>query len=922
MKKLLALVSVLTVQAVFSATFNLKRSVHNVVDLDWESADSYEEGKKPEEGDTVVIPDGVTAKLSASTSSFSFVNKLACIVPSGGGVLEITVDEGDAVCLECAVSVYGQSDYSGKIVKRGLGSLEFASYKAVMDRTYVMDYYANICVEEGKLLLYQGGTDDKEYFYALSVRVEEGAELALCKVGRSYIKDITGRGLVTKAATGTNQQTYLYGTDHTVFDGLIVGKQIRIENYKGRHDFTCPTNDIFTIIVQGDSTCGLAVLGNTTELSSCGSGNINFGGARGRVVNLGTETQSCNKPWWIATHSILDGGTYGGVSFSGSWGSSYSADYHLRKIGIAGDHANECVAGTSIPDLITSKDYPDNPMFARYYIHKTGTGIWRFPTDKQASRRGMGVLDVENGTVRFDSIAEKGVDSSLGLANWLFADVQGLSNGVEQVSYAYVLGGAESATEGAMEYTGSTDAVCTTRPFAIRSRGRIKSETAGFSFADAFALGAGEKTLTLDSSAYQSTYEFTPNRATMLSDGRDGGVLSVEKQGSGKWMLYGTNTCTGSLFVRGGSVIIQNPGKRYRWYRFVVMENAYACNRYDTSCSSVSTNEFGVAPAQSAGEMGQTQIAEIALYDEQGINLIHGFTQNNPITQFAYDGGDARVMRPNEIALGNLGSTVNFVDPSQYLQNVCDGEPKAATGRLTASNGGIKKDDPSTHLPIVVRLPENSPPAVRLDFSCGRPQECYGDSQTYNGRNMTAFRLDASVDGLHWDLGITGSDCVDIEVPDAGYGSSFTPKWNFDGSKVDKNIVHRPESGIELTSVQASEEPSACRYAFSSYGASDGAKVQVFGEALSVSGLKVDASAAPGVLENIKLAENGMLEVVNLADRTVVADLPVNIAGLAGASNVNRWKVRINGTHSNHSCSVNSDGTIRITPAGLYLIVR
>jgi hypothetical protein len=85
MKKLLALVSVLTVQAVFSATFNLKRSVHNVVDLDWESADSYEEGKMPEEGDTVVIPAEVTAKLSASTSSFSFVNKLACIVPSGGG---------------------------------------------------------------------------------------------------------------------------------------------------------------------------------------------------------------------------------------------------------------------------------------------------------------------------------------------------------------------------------------------------------------------------------------------------------------------------------------------------------------------------------------------------------------------------------------------------------------------------------------------------------------------------------------------------------------------------------------------------------------------------------------------------------------------------------------------------------------------
>ena len=919
MKKLLAIVSFCAVQSVSSATFNLKQSIHNV-DFDWEASGSYVEETKPGEKDTVVIPDGVTAKLSASSASFAFVNKLARITPAGGGVLEITVDEGASVQLECAVSVYGQSDNSGKIVKRGLGSLEFTSYTAVMDRTYVMDYYANICVEEGKLLLYQGGTDEKEYFYALSVRVEEGAELSLCKVGRSYIKDITGSGLVTKAETSGIQQTYLYGTDHTVFDGLMVGKQIRIENYKGRHDFTCPTNDIFTIIVLEDTTCGLAVLGNTSELSSFGTGNINFGGKRGRVINLGTQAQSCNKPWWITAHSILDGGSYGGVTFTGSWGSSYSSEYNLRKIGIAGDHANECVAGTSIPDSIASTDKPT--MFANYYIHKTGTGTWRFSTNKQTSRKGMGVLDVKNGTVRFDSIAERGLDSSLGRAEYIFPDVQGLTNGVEQVSYAYVLGGVDAPTEGTMEYTGSADASCATRPFAIRSRGRIKSEAAGFSFANAFALGSGEKTLTLDSSAYSSTYELTPNKATMLSDGQDGGVLSVEKQGSGKWMLYGTNTCTGSLFARGGSVIIQNSGKKYRWYRFVVMENAYSCSRYDTSCSSVFTNEFGKAPAQTKEEMGQTQIAEIALYDKDGNNLIHGFTQKTPITQFAYDGGDARVMEPGEIALGALGNTVNFVDPSQYLQNVCDGDPKAATGRLTSSNGGIKKEVPSTHLPIVVRLPDNSPPAVRLDFSCGRPQECYGDFKTYNGRNMTAFRLDASADGLHWDLGITGRDCEDIDVPDAGYGTTFAPRWDSDRSKVSKDIVKRLNLGMNVESVQASEEFSVNRYAFSSYGAADGAKIQVFGEKLAVSGLKVDAAATSGVLENIELAQSGTLEVVNLVDRTATVDLPLNIAGLSGAANVNSWKVRINGKKSNHSCSVNADGTIRITPAGLYLIMR
>ena len=84
MKKLLAVVLFWAVHSVFAATFNLKKSVHNV-DFDWRASDSYVEGTKPGEKDTVVIPDGVTAKLSASSASFAFVNKLARITPAGGG---------------------------------------------------------------------------------------------------------------------------------------------------------------------------------------------------------------------------------------------------------------------------------------------------------------------------------------------------------------------------------------------------------------------------------------------------------------------------------------------------------------------------------------------------------------------------------------------------------------------------------------------------------------------------------------------------------------------------------------------------------------------------------------------------------------------------------------------------------------------
>lgn len=916
MKKAVMFFVFLTVYAAAGDTYSLKESVSGI-DFDWTYCGNYtaegggEAEAAPGEGDTVVIPFNVHAKLDASSPSFALVTKLKRVTPKGGSIFEITVPEGQKAELGCAVSFYKYNNETGKLLKRGKGTLTFTCYHKIMDGNLVKDYYTNIDIQEGKLELYQGGTSATEYFYSCDVHVAEGAELGLCKIGYSYLRSLTGNGLVTKAETSDIQRTYLSGNGHHVFGGVMRGKQIRIDISGGRHDFLCPTNDISTVILGQGTFSGMTNFGlNNSSLSSLGTGNVNFtGSGNSGVICLNDTPYTCAKTWWWATLCKFDAGAFGGIDFSGMISPSHNIGNNLYKIILSGSNTQECVlSGTIVDDVVKTNVH----VFTRFYVEKKGAGAWRFPATNPEKRRGIGIIDVQEGTIRFDSIAEKGLDSSVGRADYLFPNVYGSTNNVAQEKYAFILGGrqadADTATEGVLEYTGEVTGIVSTRPIAIRSRGRIKNDRGAFSFTGAYAHGGGECMLTLDSSRTSGH----ANMASGLSDGEDGGRLSVVKEGSGDYLIYGTNTCTGSLFAGGGRIILKGSptDRKYRWYRFVVTENAYSCDRYDTKYST-GMNSAGEAKAIADSEKAQVQITELALYDKDGNNLVKGFKQKTPITQFAFEGGDARIMEPGEAALGNLGAYGCFTHQDQVLENLFDGSGRTATGNLSGSSGGIRQDDPKTWLPIVVRLPDDAPEAVRLDFACGRNRD--GDidhAGSYNGRNPTAYRLDASVDGLNWDIGIA-SDTA-IEVPE------IYPKWD---SEPDKSISYATPRKDKGTVISDAEVKSGNAYAFSSVGAANGATVTVDGEPIEINGLRVDASQGSGNIENVILAENGTVEIVNFDEGRREISFPVNVAGLS-ESGVSAWKVNINGKPSNWKCTVTKDGKIRITPAGMYLIVR
>ena len=184
------------------------------------------------------------------------------------------------------------------------------------------------------------------------------------------------------------------------------------------------------------------------------------------------------------------------------------------------------------------------------YVIKEGTGTWHFKF-KYNNHMG-GVFDVRNGTLRFDSIAEAGTLCALGYADSLYNENTTTTlDDAHKADYAIVLGGAK--TEGTLEYTGTAEGKCSTRNIAVRSKGRFISDSAKYTLANVYAMDGKSATFTLDGVR-------TDNVAKSLSDGKNGGSLSVVKEGSGTWTLTGTNEISGPLIVRSGILNVENSG--------------------------------------------------------------------------------------------------------------------------------------------------------------------------------------------------------------------------------------------------------------------------------------------------------------------------------------------------------------------------
>ncbi len=888
---------------VFAGTYVLDSALSGRDDIDWTVASSYSGtySRDPAAGDTVEIPANMTAKVTAGSASWTLINTLNRIVPKGQAVFEVNVPgtyEGRAI-LSVPVTEYliSGAQNTGTLRKTGGGALELASYGKVKDGTILCDYCLDLDVVEGVLHLYQGGTSATEVFKHGVAFVEEGATLDTCKTGYTYLSGLNGKGFVT-LDNETQQRIFLYGSDYSSYSGWMTGK-IRIDITAGRHDITCPTNVIDTICLSGAGVCGFTRLGaNSSVPSSLGTGNFNFSSSSG-VIYLGTEEETSGKTFWLGSATFLDAGAYGGLTLTGKMDSSGGDDTHgqLRELTLRGSNtAHACVLSVTFPPKNNGKNV--------FYVIKKGTGVWRFAD--QTSRGSLGVIDVEDGTIQYDSIAEKGVASSLGYSTNLFQRAHAVTydNGTP-VDYAFVLGG--DGTEGTMEYTGASEARCSTRPMAIRSKGRFISDSARYTLENVYALGEGRKTLTLAGSSDHG------NTAMDIRDGE--GTLDVVKDGSGTWTLRGTNTFTGSLTAQDGHLAVWNPEKRYTWFRLTVKENGYGCPTYDTTYS-VGTNADGTAKAISANQKGYLQVTEVAVYDAAGNNLARGIVQDDDHVTFDESTGYAG-LQPGYAGIGRTDTTVSFngtraAGNMQALERLFDGAAQVLAGTFgCAYTTGMTLNNESTWVPIVFRLPASvTGTAVAMDIASGRNRSGIG---SYNGRNLKSFRFEGSTDGIHWDRLFDDKD--DLEIPE------FQPKWFSDptasmsyGVRQGKGYAFDADTGLNVDHHQ---------YAFSAIGASGNGVLEVIGAPYAVSGLVVNAAAAAGRISNVVFAAKGTIDVRNAnLSSGVSIDLPGDYSHLAGVANLAQWDLTLDGEACRTKVIGLKDGKLSIYPRGLRIIFR
>ncbi len=236
-------------------------------------------------------------------------------------------------------------------------------------------------------------------------------------------------------------------------------------------------------------------------------------------------------------------------------------------------------------------------------IDKQGSGTWALTGNKSNT----GLTIVEEGILKFDSVANTGTDSALGKAN-------SLRLGTTPVTYSIVLGNATAA--GTLEYTGAASS-STNRTTVLSGNGTISTGSAAgtLTFTGGItALNAGAKTLTLAGSNAGAN-------AISGIIGNGAGALALAKSGSGSWTISGNNTYTGSTTVSSGTLIVSGGGTLNTTSDITVLTGATLTN--DTATALTPALALGEGSALSGtGNFNPTAMTLTG-------NLADGFT---PVT--------------------------------------------------------------------------------------------------------------------------------------------------------------------------------------------------------------------------------------------------------------------------------------------------
>lgn len=601
--------------------------------------------------------------------------------------------------------------------------------------------------------------------------------------------------------------------------------------------------------------------------------------------------------------SEISGGEHGGLTLTGAFSYWTSSVGWIPHIVFSGNHRNPCTFAGTLADFTTKVFDGTTSMTYPRYLKKTGTGEWYFPANPKLTTGAT--IEVADGTLAFDSIAGRGYDCSLGRATACFGweAVQPLE--ANRVSYAYALGSASGTEAGMMECRGAEAQLCTDRPFALKGRGGFRANTCGLlRFADVYGLGSGAKALLLDGSSVLE------NEVHDIRDGE--GVVSVEKSGSGTWVMGGDLTFSGSLSVLGGKLIVRRPSKAFRQYRLMIKEivdnnRELLQKRGDENVEStgrtvLSLVEIGLWAADGSRQnmnlayranVAALKAGEFAIGGERTFNPDHGKPE---LSALIFDG-------------------CRYTSADSKFGEVW--QPLTASFAINGVNQQAPRlDSPGSWIPVDMYLPEGAKPIDHFDVMSG--------VENNSRLAPSAFQLLASVDGIHWEEVSATESLQDAAKIKYVWMSDGTP-----GSLVDGGLPPYNPASADFdraagwkTTRQASEREFAQLTNVGTVSVANGATLAFEGESPpSLHALRLDA-AKGGVIDGFSLAEDGTLIVMGDIPNTGNFALPVDFVNVVGLKNLNRWNLSIEGTHPRHRRISVMGGRVMICDPGFAIVIR
>ena len=837
---------------------------------DWDSPDSYEEGGKPTDGDIVKIPKNVT--VTVDDDSVGFINKL----------LRIKLDDSTSTVIfnlttnasvTCQI-LYTETAYNlpyGTIRQNGDG---IVTLSAEGDTAY----YANIIIAEGKTLKFkQDGASSGTQTYYGDVTVNSNATLFTKYHGRTRLRGLHGYGMVTNVATSGTEYIDVYGRESatpTRFYGTI-GGGTRVYS-RGNH-YLMGTNNTFlgecsAYNYNGGRTLGITGLkkiGMKGEPSSAGTGGTLFTREyAGCFVYLGEgETTDKEFQFGVSTYrpNEFDAGATGGITFTGKWKEWQGVDTRMSRLVLTGSNTVECVLTNAF----------DTYGGYTRHITKKGTGTWRLA--HHPDRRCAGAFTVQNGTLKFDSIAEKGTACSLGLSSILYADYTGAKTDDKKVDYALRIGGDTSVT-GTLEYVGADAAVCTTRPLALKGAGRFRVSGGSLYLGEVFADNGGG-TLIYDSANGADV----TNTLANVTDGTNG-VLSIVKEGAGTLALSGEQSWSGDLDVREGTVLVDT---HYQYYRLTLKENAYRCERYIDVATNKTLHKVDTDSARLS-----MALSEFALFDGSGEHINLNLEQVGSSSSQNMTSVAPTALLSGQAAVENGGS-FRYYDSSasRRVGQLFDNARGYANGfNIYKTSTYPSINDPSTHVKIVMRLADTvTTEATHYDLAA-----CRGNSTDYMGRNVTAYSIEGSADGRMWELVAEDNEAVLPKSNGNWYGATRTT------FTIDRQM-------LALTNV-------------ASVAVAPGAKLVANGPVAPIKKLVIDADRGMGTIEGFDFAEEGTIEVGSMTGKSVAA-IPAVLLGTDTLANISGWTVVSGGKARNWSVSADAD-KITVVKGGSVILVQ